>query len=502
MTLNDFKMGKRILDEYIVRLKGTRWNRIHQKLETNKTVRMLFWGDEIELIDDVQNEDATHKKLEVRFYNYGTGEFEEGYINKKFKRNVGYLPLHFREDNLLQVLFLDVQQGDASIVTLPSGKKILIDGGEGKFISRILAALYPKTTKTKPVVFDSIIVTHGDADHFSGLFKIPETERHPTVRKRVFFKTENIYHNGLVKSGLKGYKKAFGASKAKGKLLYATEIWEDSREAMHKSNTFKKWDEAINKLLTTEGKVKRLKFGDDEEFDRHKNNGLKIKVLGPINEMLDGKDALRYYRNERGSKSASHTVNGHSVTIRLSYKNVNFFFGGDLNIDASEHLMHHYAEQDSIVNIRSEILKVPHHGSHEYHLDFFKTISPVVSVVSSGDENVGKDYVHPRANLLGALGRASRNDLPLIFCTELAAFFAYMGVVLGPMEVVKDDGKKVKLKKGFPAFNRLVYGSVRVRTDGERILVAVESSSSIKEYYVLKIDALGNATYMDKPSII
>ena len=420
-------MAKKILNEYIVRLRGTRWNRVHQKAEKDKTVRMLFWGDEIDLMDINQNDDTTRKKLDIKFYNYGTGKYEDGYINKKFKKGQGYLPLSFRNDNLLQVLFVDVQQGDASIVTLPSGEKILIDGGEGKFISRILAALYPSTSETEPVVFDSIIVSHGDADHFSGLFKIPETETHPTKRKRIFLKTKNIYHNGLVKSGDKATKRAFGASKTKDKLLFATDLWDDTRDAVLKSDTFKKWNTTVNKLLTADGKIKRLKFGDDGEFDRHKNNGVKIKVLGPATETIDGKDALRYYRNERGTKTASHTVNGHSISIRLTYQNVNFFFGGDLNIDASEHLMEYYAHQNEEVNIRSEVLKVPHHGSHEYYLDFLKTISPVVSVVSSGDEHAGKDYVHPRANLLGALGRASRNDMPINILYRTRCIFCIYG---------------------------------------------------------------------------
>jgi beta-lactamase superfamily II metal-dependent hydrolase len=32
--------------------------------------------------------------------------------------------------------------------------------------------------------------------------------------------------------------------------------------------------------------------------------------------------------------SASHTINGHSVVLRLTYGNVRCFFGGDLNAEA------------------------------------------------------------------------------------------------------------------------------------------------------------------------
>jgi hypothetical protein len=50
-----------------------------------------------------------------------------------------------------------------------------------------------------------------------------------------------------------------------------------------------------------------------------------------------------------------------------------------------------------------------------------QAVSPVVSVVSSGDENARKDYIHPRATLVGALGKWSRVPEPLVFVTELVA---------------------------------------------------------------------------------
>ena len=497
-------MGVYILDEFIVRVYGTRWNRVKQIAEKDKVIRMLYWGDYVEIKTISQNKRKDSSRVDIKIYNYGTGKYEEAYIKKKRKKIKGsytYLPLKLRSENLLQVLFVDVQQGDASIITLPTGEKILIDGGEGKFVARILAALYPNSSKKDPVKFDSIIVSHGDADHFSGLFEIPESESNSLKRKRVFLKTNNIYHNGLVKSGERTLSKAFGKSVERNKIRYVTDLWDDPRDAVSKSKTFKKWDNVINHILDSNGTIKRLKFGDNE-FDRHKRNGIDIQVLGPIVEKVGSKEGLRYYKNEKGSKSASHTVNGHSISIRLSYQNVNLFFGGDLNIDASEHLLHHYGQQPKKISVRSEILKVPHHGSHEFYVPFLKSINPVVSVVSSGDENVSKDYVHPRASLIGALGRASRNDKPLIFCTELAAFFAYMGVAIKPIKVIRPSGKTETLNYSFPAFNRLVYGAVRVRSDGKKILVAVESSSAIKEYYVLTVDSLGNVSFDDKPSII
>jgi hypothetical protein len=72
---------------------------------------------------------------------------------------------------------------------------------------------------------------------------------------------------------------------------------------------------------------------------------------------------------------------------------------------------------------------LPHHGSADFSGALLQAISPVVSIVSSGDESARKEYIHPRATLMGSLGRWSRVEEPLIFVTELVAFFEVVGPV-------------------------------------------------------------------------
>jgi competence protein ComEC len=75
-----------------------------------------------------------------------------------------------RGEGELRIHFVDVGQGDATIVELPDGKVMLIDGGNGsdeanKSLIRYLNAL--------DVDFiDYLVVTHADVDHCGGLTEV------------------------------------------------------------------------------------------------------------------------------------------------------------------------------------------------------------------------------------------------------------------------------------------------------------------------------------------
>ena len=69
----------------------------------------------------------------------------------------------------LKIYFIDVGQGDSTLITTPSNKKILIDGGEGD-TSVLLDYLLDRRIKT----IDYIMVSHFDSDHCNGLIDVIE----------------------------------------------------------------------------------------------------------------------------------------------------------------------------------------------------------------------------------------------------------------------------------------------------------------------------------------
>lgn len=72
----------------------------------------------------------------------------------------------------LKIYFIDVGQGDSTLIVTPKNKKILIDGGEGRTNVLFQYLLDRRINK-----IDYIIISHFDSDHCNGLIEIIEKMR-------------------------------------------------------------------------------------------------------------------------------------------------------------------------------------------------------------------------------------------------------------------------------------------------------------------------------------
>ena len=75
----------------------------------------------------------------------------------------------------IKINFIDVGQGDCTLVTTKYNKKILIDGGGSEFNSTFDVGektVLPYLLKKKILKLDYIIVSHFDSDHVGGLFTV------------------------------------------------------------------------------------------------------------------------------------------------------------------------------------------------------------------------------------------------------------------------------------------------------------------------------------------
>src|SRR5262245_17547396 len=221
-----------------------------------RLLRTLTWGDEVtvvkqgtsaievETFEYVKQDDGTVVSKKVT-------AFIEPTKSSGIKTASVVRPR--KENAVLKVNFVDVQQGDGAVIESPDGKIILVDGGDNQMFARYLAARFGGTSAEKPKDIDCILITHGDADHFAGLTEIHESETNPTPRKRLFIAPKRVYHNGLVKRPEKidgvnvKEKDMLGATKVVDGMTIITALVDDMTTVSEKqmNQHFKAWKKAV-----------------------------------------------------------------------------------------------------------------------------------------------------------------------------------------------------------------------------------------------------------------
>lgn len=174
-----YRIGDAVfVDDHIVRL----WKEPAGGRTDEELLTVMFWGEAVRSVDRFED-DTTRVELP---------DGKVGWVRG---------PLRIREDGLLQLVFVDVGQGDACEITTPGGQRVLVDGGGNKQLARYLASKYwAQTSAGETVTFDALVVTHGDADHFAGLpILILDAVDDPRPRKSIRFAARRVYHNGLAK---------------------------------------------------------------------------------------------------------------------------------------------------------------------------------------------------------------------------------------------------------------------------------------------------------------
>jgi hypothetical protein len=261
-------------------------------------------------------------------------------------------------------------------------------------------------------------------------------------------------------------------------------------------------------------------------FGPSDNAEFTIEVLGPVVERApNGKLGLRTFAGTLTGTAMNEgkTKNGHSVLLRIQYRDFSILLGGDLNTPAEHFLMRHYgnngntpttlAESNAMIEkarMRFEVdmMKSCHHGSSDVTDEFLEATCPAAFVVSSGDE---ESHVHPRPDLLGLLGKKGRGQRPLVLCTEILRstrekedpkLRKKLDNLVAKIDVEDDVQKKKELEKEREniideVFKRNVgvYGAINLRTDGNSAVVAFrnEKPKGVKRWfcYELRKDANG-----------
>ncbi|MEE9361510.1 MAG: MBL fold metallo-hydrolase [Cellulophaga sp.] len=363
--------------------------------------------------------------------------------NKNGKFNSGFIETNkLSKEQQLKVFYLDVGQGDATLIESENAT-VIIDGGPNsglsKYLNKRLKALRRADKslglpERKFLFIDAVFVSHFDKDHYAGLIAVLKDEK---------FRIGTLYHNGLPRYGTRNIDKDlelgtiinhndgsrsistdFTDIDSARKLLDSGEL----KTAKGNPNNFAKFLLAIlnghDAPIKRIDSVKRLVARDPSSPKTIPiGNHLKFEVLAPLTTKKEGEIRLPVFPNPHAitatnptpAPSESHTINGNSIVLRLQYKNVTFLFGGDLNQPAQKYLHDRY--DNHLNNFTCDVNKACHHGSSDFDVEYLKDISPKATVFSSGDNG---SYDHPLPDAIGAAAKHSQGEFPLVFSTELA----------------------------------------------------------------------------------
>ncbi|UJS21986.1 MAG: MBL fold metallo-hydrolase [Candidatus Brocadia sp.] len=417
-----------------------------------------------------------------------------------------------QQERLLEIVFVDIGQGDGALVITPDDRKYIIDAGEGDNMYRFLRWRFGKFRQ--PVIFDAAIISHSDSDHYGGF---EEIFKEPNVKFRA------VYHNGLMERTSVRKAGILGQPKKSGAHSYITDLvptLEALRTFLSKPSAWKdkRYPTMLNKALEA-GRFEDFKMlsAGDRHFPGHgPGSTLEIQVLGPYPETVNDTLALRWLGD------VGKTKNGHSIVFRFLIGGVSIFMGGDLNLESCRLLLEKHTglspqpktSEDEAALVAGgqrifgcDIAKACHHGSADLFIPFLKSIHPIATVVSSGDD---EPHAHPRADALGAMGRCGRGERPLIFSTELSrsakesikhpnVLREQLAALLKRITDAKTDKQRALAQKKFDEATAnldrsvAVFGAINLRTDGRKVVMAykLEQSTPSKGWDIYQMEPIG-----------
>lgn len=248
--------------------------------------------------------------------------------------------LQTRGDDALNLIAIDVGQGDSALLTTPRGKAVLIDTGPAsRYGNAADAAIIPVLRRLGRRDVDYLFISHPHLDHLGGTFRL---------------------------------------------LRYAAV---DSVFLPPTPPGFT-WNDSLLQVLRERQIPHRfLTAGQRVIIDRE----TRIYVLNPLPAGLDSIAA------------PGHDLNNHSLVLLCKHREQTILFTGDAEAEA-EHLLLGWGDI-----LRSEVLKVGHHGSStSTGSDFLAQVRPRYATVSAGEKN---RFRHPSPQVIRRLRQSGARVL-------------------------------------------------------------------------------------------
>jgi competence protein ComEC len=233
------------------------------------------------------------------------------------------------ERHKFKVTFLNVGQGDATIIQFENGEKMLLDCGPDRGILSALGrnlAFYDRT-------IDYLMISHPDLDHYGGCVDVLNN-----------YQVKKIFTNGKEKS----------------------------------DSYFREWK-----------KVSR-------EYE--------VEVVGVSTTLLMASSTYYFFSPDESLEFLNKiSDNDYSIVFQLVHNNKKYLFTGDMEEDLEKFLVEKHCSSINILcPLRSDILKVGHHGSDSSSSEIFlEKVRPTTAVISVGKNKFG----HPGLRAIRHLER-------------------------------------------------------------------------------------------------
>jgi beta-lactamase superfamily II metal-dependent hydrolase len=248
-------------------------------------------------------------------------------------------------DRELKVHFLDVGQGDAILIEMPSGELVLIDGGQGmEVLEELGEVLKPWERK-----IDVVVLTHPHMDHMGGLYEVLDR-----------------YDVGELWLYLIGYK----------------------------TQTFYTFLNKVNSDIFT-GRIRLVykdfcvTFRNIRLCSYHPN---EISTYDTIAEFIDDLWGNNGNNNQKIINTGTELNNG-SIVLLLSYGNFDILLTGDAEIEVENEISIGLSQKRPI-----EVLKAGHHCSKTASSEkLLRSIQPTIAICSCGEDN---SFGHPHQETL------------------------------------------------------------------------------------------------------
>jgi competence protein ComEC len=147
------------------------------------------------------------------------------------------------------------------------------------------------------------------------------------------------------------------------RIFKVKEVWTNGGKVY--TEPFQEFEKII-----IEKKIKNILI--DREHPDLILNGVQIEFLHPPKTASHDR-----------STSYHSGINNHSLLIRFTYKDISMLFTGDIYKEVERELI------NTLPNLKSTILKVPHHGSAtSSSLPFLKKVQPQIAMFSVGFKNI------------------------------------------------------------------------------------------------------------------